>query len=99
MRRLLIFVRFMAVGILLCQCGSMAFAQDERTDLREYQEASRSGLTGAGTGDRAQRPQNPEKRTAWETPYSEGSAVRSTGYDPATWWRSHSPSLQNLIRP
>ena len=25
---------------------------------------------------------------AWETPYSEGSAIRSTGYDPAMWWRS-----------
>src|SRR5579864_5122076 len=61
MRRLLIFVRFMAVGILLCQCGSMAFAQDERTDLRGDQEASRSGLTGAGTGDQSTTAAKPGK--------------------------------------
>ena len=30
-----------------------------------------------------QRPQKPEERIAWETPYSEGSAIRSTGYTPA----------------
>jgi hypothetical protein len=31
----------------------MAFAQNENSELRGGQEASRSGLTGAGTGDRS----------------------------------------------
>src|SRR5438270_10249476 len=61
MRRLLIFVRFMAVGTLLWQYGWMAFAQDERTDLHENQEASRSGLTGAGTGDQSTTAAKPGK--------------------------------------
>ena len=39
----------------------MAFAQQERTELRDDQEASRSGLTGAGTGDRSTTAAKPGK--------------------------------------
>ena len=36
---------------------------------------------------------------AWETPYSEGSVIRSTGYDPVTWWKSALPLPRNSIKP
>lgn len=50
MRRLFIFVRFIAVALLVLQCGSAAFAQGEKTDLSENQGTSQSSFTGAGTG-------------------------------------------------
>src|SRR5215467_11874067 len=50
MRCFFIFVRFMAVALLVLQCGSAAFAQGEKTDLSGNQETSQSSFTGAGTG-------------------------------------------------
>jgi polysaccharide export outer membrane protein len=42
----------MAIALML-QGGLAVFAQEEHTNLRSVPEASRSGLTGAGTGDRS----------------------------------------------
>lgn len=52
MRSVCTFVRWIAITVL-CQCCWMALAQDEGSGAREDQRASRSGLTGAGTGDRS----------------------------------------------
>jgi polysaccharide export outer membrane protein len=60
MRPLFIIVRFLAIA-LMCQCSSMTFAQQERTELHGGQEASRSGLTGAGTGDQSTTAAKPGK--------------------------------------
>ena len=50
MKRLFIFVRFIASALLVFECCSVAFAQAERTDLGGNKETSRSGFTGAGAG-------------------------------------------------
>jgi polysaccharide export outer membrane protein len=51
MKRLFIFVRFIAIALLVLQCCSAAFAQgDMRKDLSDGKETSRSGFTGAGAG-------------------------------------------------
>ena len=50
MKRLFIFVRFIAVALLAFECGSAVFAQGEKTDLSGNKETSRSGFTGAGAG-------------------------------------------------
>jgi len=51
MKRLFIFVRFIAIALMVLQCCSAAFAQsDTRKDLGESKETSRSGFTGAGAG-------------------------------------------------
>ena len=52
MKVLVIFVRFIAVALLVIECCSAAFAQDEQTDLGGNKGTSQSGLTGAGSGDR-----------------------------------------------
>jgi protein involved in polysaccharide export with SLBB domain len=52
MKRLFIFVRFIAVVVLVVECCSAAFAQDEET-LGGSKEPSRSGFTGAGAGGRS----------------------------------------------
>ncbi len=49
MKRLFIFVEFIAVGLSFLQCCSAAFAQGD-TDLSGKRETSRFGLTGAGAG-------------------------------------------------
>ena len=54
--------------------------------MRAWAEPKRlpnPALPGLEREGAVQRPQNPEERMAWETPYSEGSAIRSTGYDPS----------------
>ena len=50
MKRLFIFVRSIAVVLLVLECCPAAFAQDEKTDLGGNKETSRSGFTGAGAG-------------------------------------------------
>jgi polysaccharide biosynthesis/export protein len=51
MKRVFTFTQFIAVALLLLQCGLAVFAQEEtRKNLGEDKETSRSGLTGAGTG-------------------------------------------------
>jgi polysaccharide export outer membrane protein len=50
MKRLLIFVRFMAIVLMVSLGCSAVFAQGEKTDLSGNQETSRSGFTGAGEG-------------------------------------------------
>src|SRR5208282_553961 len=45
--------RFIALALLLLACGSISWGQVEGTNLHRDQSASRSGLTGAGTGDRS----------------------------------------------
>lgn len=60
MRPLFIIVQFLAIA-LMWQYSSMAFAQQERTELRGDQEASRSGLTGTGTGDGSTTAAKPGK--------------------------------------
>jgi polysaccharide biosynthesis/export protein len=60
MRPFFIIVRFLAIA-LMCHCSSMACAQQERTELQGGQEASRSGLTGAGTGDQSTTAAKPGK--------------------------------------
>jgi hypothetical protein len=50
MRRFFIFVRFIAIALLVLQCCSAAFAQGEKTDLSGNKDTSRAGLTGAGAG-------------------------------------------------
>ena len=52
MRSFYRFVRWLGIA-LLWQCCWMAFAQNENSGLPGGHEASRSGLTGAGTGDRS----------------------------------------------
>ena len=49
MKRLFIFVRFIAIAFLVLRCCSAAFAQ-EKTDLSGDRQSPQSGLTGAGTG-------------------------------------------------
>lgn len=48
-----IFIRFIAIAFLLLPCGAVAFAQSEKINPRGDQQASRSVLTGAGTGTRS----------------------------------------------
>lgn len=50
MRCLFRFVQCLAVGLLVVQGCSAAFAQGKTPDLSETRESSRSGLTGAGAG-------------------------------------------------
>jgi len=50
MKRLFIFVRFIAVLLVIFECGSAAIAQDQTTDLGGAKDTSRSGFTGAGAG-------------------------------------------------
>ncbi len=50
MKRLFIFVRFIAIAVAVFGCCSAAFAQGEKTDLGGKKETSQSGLTGAGAG-------------------------------------------------
>lgn len=49
-KRLSIFFRFAAIGVLILQSCSAVFAQIENNDLGGDKDASRSGLTGAGAG-------------------------------------------------
>jgi polysaccharide biosynthesis/export protein len=49
MRGLFIFVRFVAIALLVLPCCSTVFAQ-EKTDLGGNKDTSRAGLTGAGAG-------------------------------------------------
>jgi len=46
----LLFVRLLAVALLVFECGSAVFAQGEKPDLSGIQETSQSGFTGAGAG-------------------------------------------------
>jgi polysaccharide export outer membrane protein len=51
MERAFILGRLIAIALLLVQCGSAAFAQEEtRKFLSEGKDTSRSALTGAGSG-------------------------------------------------
>lgn len=50
MKRLFIFVRFIAIAVLVLQCCSAVFAQGEKTDLGGNKNTSRASLTGAGAG-------------------------------------------------
>jgi polysaccharide export outer membrane protein len=50
MKRLFMFVRFMAVAVLIFEWSSAASAQEEQKDLSGGQETSRSRFTGAGAG-------------------------------------------------
>ncbi len=50
MKRLFIFVRFIATALLVLECCSAAFAQGETTDLSGNKETSPSGFTGTGAG-------------------------------------------------
>src|SRR5580692_11673258 len=52
MKVLFIFVRLMAVALVVAECCSAAFAQDEQTDLGGNKGTSQSGFTGAGSGGR-----------------------------------------------
>jgi len=49
MRRIFIFVRFIAIELAILFCCSTVFAQ-EKTDLGGNKDTSRVGLTGAGAG-------------------------------------------------
>lgn len=50
MKRPLIFVRCLAIALLLLRCGAAIFAQEEKSDFGGTQSTSGAGLTGAGTG-------------------------------------------------
>lgn len=50
MKRLFIFVHFIAIGLLVSRCCSAAFAQDGRIDLGGEKRTPQSSLTGAGAG-------------------------------------------------
>src|SRR5262249_36765165 len=52
MNRAFIFVPFIAVALLGVDFCCTAFAQETQSDLRETNEASRPGLTGAGAEGR-----------------------------------------------
>jgi polysaccharide biosynthesis/export protein len=64
MKRVFIFVQFIAFALLAFACCSAAFAQDEKTDLSGDKATSRSGLTGDGTGS--------SSRTAAKTGRADG---------------------------
>src|SRR3954470_19905508 len=59
MNRFFIFVRFIAVALLVFSCVSAVFAQGEKRNLSGEIEASRSGLTGAGMGGNSSTAANP----------------------------------------
>lgn len=101
MKRLFIFVRFIAIALVVFELGSAAFAQGEKTSLggKQKKRLPNPVLPELEREAVIQRPQNPEERMAWETPYSEGSVIRSTGYALAMWWRSVSPSHRSSIKP
>lgn len=50
MKRLFIFVRFIAIALVVFELGSAAFAQGEKTSLGGKQKTSQSSFTGAGVG-------------------------------------------------
>jgi polysaccharide export outer membrane protein len=50
MKRLFIFVRFIAIALVVFECSSATFAQDEKTNLGGTKETFQSGFTGAGEG-------------------------------------------------
>lgn len=50
MKRLFVFVRLIAIALLVLQCGSTVFAQEEKADLSRNNNTSRATLTGAGSG-------------------------------------------------
>lgn len=50
MKRLFVLVRVTAIALLVLQCGSTVFAQEEKIDLGRNKNASRANLTGAGSG-------------------------------------------------
>ena len=50
MKRLFIFVRFIAIALFVLQCCSAVFAQGEKTDPGGNKDTSRAGLTGSGAG-------------------------------------------------
>jgi polysaccharide export outer membrane protein len=52
MKRVCIFVRVLAIALLILHCGSAAFAQ-VKTDLGAGKETFQSGFTGAGAGSSA----------------------------------------------
>ena len=87
MKRDFIFVRFIAVALSILQGYSTLSAQ-EKSNLSGNQDTSRASFTGAGAGGSSTAVKSRRQRMAWETPYSEGSAIRSTGYTPAMWWKS-----------
>lgn len=51
MQRVFIHGQFIAIALLLSQCCSAAFAQQEKTDLSGNKQISQSSFTGAGNGD------------------------------------------------
>ena len=59
MKRLFIFVRFIATAFLLLECGSPVFAQGEKINLGGDKQAFQSGLTGAGAGGSQSTAVNP----------------------------------------
>lgn len=58
MKRLFIFVRFIAIALLVVHCCSAVFAQ-ERTDLGGNKDTSRASLTGAGAGGSSTTAEKP----------------------------------------
>jgi polysaccharide biosynthesis/export protein len=50
MKRVLIIVRIIEIGLLILSCGSAVFAQGEKQDLSSDLKASQSCFTGAGEG-------------------------------------------------
>jgi len=59
MKPFFIFVRFIAIPLLVFECGSAVFAQGEKTDLSGDKQTSQSGLTGAGAGESRSTAANP----------------------------------------
>ncbi len=58
MKRPFMFVRCLAVGLLLLQDAAI-FAQEEKSDLGGLQHSSRPGLTGAGAGSNRTTAEQP----------------------------------------
>jgi polysaccharide biosynthesis/export protein len=59
MKRLFIFVPFLASALFVFGCGSAVFAQGEKTKPGVDNQASQSGLTGAGVGGSQSAAANP----------------------------------------
>jgi len=88
MRVFFIAVRFIAVAVLASQGSSVVFAQSEKAN-QENQQASRSGLTGVGAGDRSS--------TATTPGAADGIMGNSTlGGDRRPLYRLHSSDVVEL---
>src|SRR5271169_6322537 len=87
MKVFFIFVRFIAVVLLVLECGPAAFAQGEKTDLSGKQETSRSGFTGAGAGGSRTTAAKPGGADGQGNPILGGVRRPLYRLRPAMWWK------------